>query len=113
MENLAEHFEDGIFRYDQIERQGMVALYMQTHKASGIKRYEVVILHIQLAHTWPNGIVTPEKEAYPASGSWGQHGWTHMLRDTALTQYATLARTRAEKSSHVHSSRKQAEEGQA
>jgi hypothetical protein len=91
MEVIAEHFEDGTFRYDQIERQGMVAMYIQTHKRSGIKRYEVVILHIQHAHVWQGGTYTPEKEAYPASSAWGKQGWTYQTRSAALTNYTMLA----------------------
>ena len=76
MQVLEHELEDGRFKYLQVERQGDVALYTQTHKASGHVRYEVIKIRIQPEHTWPTGVTTPEKEAYPGSGSWGRDGWT-------------------------------------
>jgi hypothetical protein len=62
--------------------------YTQTHKASGNVRYEVI--RIQAAHTWPTGVTTPEKEAYPGSGSWGQLGWTFFTLETAQKKMSEL-----------------------
>jgi len=76
MQVLELELEDGRFKYLQVERRENVALYTQTHKASGHVRYEVIKIKIQAEHTWPNGVTTPEKEAYPGSGSWGRDGWT-------------------------------------
>src|SRR5262245_60703796 len=73
---LPTAFEDPRFRYVQIERQGDLAIFSQTHKASGCVRYEVVLIRVQPAHTWPTGSTTPEKEAYPSSTSWGRLGHT-------------------------------------
>ena len=70
MELLPVSFRDRGFLYEQLERQGDVALYRQTNHA-GIRRYEVVRIRIQREHTWPNGTTTPEKEAYPGSNAWG------------------------------------------
>jgi hypothetical protein len=69
-------FEDRLFRYAQVERAGDVAIFTQTHKATGRVRYEVVRIRIQPAHTWPTGVTSPEKEAYPGPGSWGKFGQT-------------------------------------
>jgi hypothetical protein len=96
MESVVDAFSDARFAYAQIERQGMVCIYTQTHKESGVVRYEVVRLHIQAAHTWPNGVTTPEKEAYPASGAWGREGWTYFtLPDAQAQMRAVLARGEA------------------
>jgi hypothetical protein len=76
MQILERELEDGRFKYVQVERRENVALYTQTHKASGHVRYEVIKIRIQAEHTWPTGVTTPEKEAYPGSGSWGLYGWT-------------------------------------
>ena len=76
MQVLELELEDGRFQYVQVERRENVALYTQTHKASGTVRYEVIKIKIQPEHTWPTGVTTPEKEAYPGSGSWGRDGWT-------------------------------------
>lgn len=73
---LPTEHEDSRFRYAQVERTGDIAIFTQTHKASGRVRYEVVVIRIQKEHTWPNGTTTPEKEAYPGSTSWGRLGQT-------------------------------------
>jgi hypothetical protein len=73
---LPIEFEDHLFRYAQIEREGDVAIFSQTHKASGRVRFEVVRIRVQPAHTWPTGVTTPEKEAYPGSMAWGRWGQT-------------------------------------
>jgi hypothetical protein len=76
MEPVAPEFTDQTFRYSQLERQGTIAIYQQQHKASGIIRYEVVRIRIRKARIWPNGVSTPDQEAYPAASAWGQDGWT-------------------------------------
>ena len=73
---LPTEFEDSRFRYTQVERTDDLAIFTQTHKASGRQRYEVVMIRVQKEHTWPNGTTTPEKEAYPGSTSWGRLGQT-------------------------------------
>ena len=87
MEPLPVSFRDRGFLYDQIERQGDVAIYSQTNHA-GVVRYEVIRIRIQREHTWPNGTTTPEKEAYPGSNAWGTLAWTlYTLADAqALAQ---------------------------
>src|SRR4029434_2009026 len=90
MEPVVSTFTDRTFRYEQIAREGMVAIYTQTHKESGVVRYETVRLHIQAAHILPNGTTTPEKEAYPASTAWGRRGWTFLRLQDAEAQMQTL-----------------------
>ena len=95
MELLPLSFRDRGFFYEQVERQGDVALYTQTNHA-GIVRYEVVRIRIQREHTWPNGTTTPEKEAYPGSNSWGTLGWTFIERPLAEDKLRALLGTPAE-----------------
>jgi hypothetical protein len=96
MHILELELEDGRFQYVQVERRGDVALYTQTHKASGHVRYEVIKIRIQAEHTWPNGVTTPEKEAYPGSGSWGRDGWTFFGLETAQAKMAQLLQSAAD-----------------
>ena len=86
---LLTEFEDRLFRYAQVSREGDLAIFTQTHKASGHVRYEVVLIRIQKEHTWPTGVTTPEKEAYPGSTTWGRFGQTC----TALAEAQALAAT--------------------
>ena len=91
MESLVESFEEGRYRYRQIERHGMLAIFEQQHKDNPrVVRYEVVRIRIQRAHTWPDGTVTPEKEAYPPSSAWGTSGWTFYTLDAARAHLQTL-----------------------
>ena len=77
MEPLETTFTKYAYRYEQVERQGDVAIFRQTHKENAaVVRFEVVKVHIQPEHVWPNGTMTPEKEAMPGSSSWGRDGWT-------------------------------------
>lgn len=92
MRILREVIEDGIFHYDQLERQGMIAIYCQTHKASDTRRYEVVKIRTASAHTWPNGQVTPESEVYPSAKTWGKDGWTFHILQEAKKHYAELGK---------------------
>ena len=87
MEPLPLSFRDRGFLYEQVERQGEVALYSQTNH-SGIVRYEVIRIRIQREHTWPNGTTTPEKEAYPGSNSWGTLAWTFFSKSRCQSQTA-------------------------
>jgi hypothetical protein len=86
---LPTEFDDRLFRYAQVSREGDLAIFTQTHKASGHMRYEVVLIRIQKEHTWPTGVTTPEKEAYPGSTTWGRFGQTC----TTLAEAQALAAT--------------------
>src|SRR5262245_53046222 len=88
-------FEDRLFRYIQVAREGDMAIFTQTHKPSGCVRYEVVLIRVQPAHTWPTGITTPEKEAYPSSTSWGRLGHTCFTLPEARALAATWRQQRA------------------
>ena len=59
-------------------------------------RYETVRLHIQKAHTWPNGQTTPEKEAYPAATGWGRRGWTFFELPAAQAQMQAVLAQQAD-----------------
>ena len=89
MEPLPLSFRDRGFLYEQVERQGDVAIYSQTNH-SGIVRYEVIRIRIQPEHTWPTGVTTPEKEAYPGSTSWGRLGWTFFGLEPARAKLLAL-----------------------
>jgi hypothetical protein len=74
MQPIPTQFEDRTFRYTQVERHGHLAIYCQEHKQGHVKRYEVVRIRIAPEHQWPDGHVTPEREVYPGSTSWGRDG---------------------------------------
>ena len=88
---LPTYFADRTFVYEQVCRQGRLALYCQTHKVAAVQRYEVVRIRIRAAHTWPNGSQTPEHEAYPSPESWGRDGWTFYTQEAATKHMTALA----------------------
>jgi len=90
MQPLQTEFEDRLFRYTQIERQGDIAIFCQTHKESGCARFEVVKIRVRPAYTWPNGTTSPEREAYPGSSSWGSLGFTCFTLQAAQELARTL-----------------------
>ena len=83
MEVLRTTFEDPVFRYTQMERRGLLAIYSQTHKASSVRRYELIMIQQKAAHTWPTGDTTPAHEAYPSARQLGQYGWTFFTEAAA------------------------------
>lgn len=90
MQSIETACEDRTVRYTQLARQGDVALYRQEHKASKVSRFEVVRIRLQPEHRWPDGTVTPLKEAYPASGAWGRLGWTFFHEASARRHLSRL-----------------------
>ena len=102
MQELTTIFEDRTFRYEQVERQGMLAIYCQTHKASEIKRYEVITIQVRPAHTWPNGAHTPAHEAYPSPGTWGRYGHTFHTRASAQSHFHSLLAGRESATNEEH-----------
>lgn len=90
MTPIAQEFEDAMFKYTQRARRGMHAIYTQTHKTSGITRWEVIRVRELPAHTWPNGITSPAHEAYPPATAWGRAGWTLFTLEAATALLTTL-----------------------
>lgn len=95
MQPIATEFAEGNYRYTQIERQGDVAIYRQTHKENPkVIRYEVVRIRVAPAHTWPNGMVSPEREVYPGSKQWGNLGFTCYSIDQSMAVVRRLLSTK-------------------
>ena len=88
---IAIAFEEGRYRYTQLERCGDIALYEQRHKDNPAVVYsEVIRIRVHPAHTWPSGQTTPAREAYPGASSWGRRGFTVYTRDQARELAAGL-----------------------
>jgi hypothetical protein len=96
MQPLPTTFEDRTFCYQQVERYNDLAIFTQTHKTGDVTRYEVVRIRVSPAHTWPNGTISPEREVYPGSATWGRDGFTCFTLPEAQTLLADLASRRAE-----------------
>lgn len=83
MQPLVTDFTQGNYRYRQLTRTGDVALFAQEHLHAPVTRYEVVVITVAPATTWPNGHTTPEREAYPGASSWGHKAWTFLTQSEA------------------------------
>jgi hypothetical protein len=91
MQPIDTAFDEGRFRYTQLERHGDIAIYRQEHKESAkAVRFEVIRIRVQPEHTWPNGQVSPEREAYPGASVWGRLGFTCFALEEAQTLAAGL-----------------------
>jgi hypothetical protein len=91
MQPLDTAFEEGRFKYTQIQREGDIAIYEQVHKENPkVVRYEVIRIRVSPPTTWPNGHVTPEREVYPGASAWGRLGFTAFSLDEARTLAAGL-----------------------
>jgi len=91
MQPIATVFEEGRFRYTQLERHGDIAIYQQQHKEDPtVIRFEVVRIRVSPPTTWPNGNVTPEREVYPGASAWGRLGFTCFTLEEARTLAAGL-----------------------
>jgi hypothetical protein len=78
MQAIETSFTERGFSYEQVARNGMVALYRQTRIHSGVVRYEVVLLTRHQDHVWPDGRRMPAHEGYPPASAWGRRGWTFL-----------------------------------
>jgi hypothetical protein len=98
-------FRSDGFEFEQLAREGDVALFRKTkiykHSARAIKNYrqepifhfetfEVVVVQKMEEHQWPNGDVTPAHEHMPHSEQWATHGWSLQTRERAREKFREL-----------------------
>jgi len=53
-------------------------------------RFEVIRIRVAPEHTWPSGLTTPEREAYPGASVWGRLGFTCFALEEARALAAGL-----------------------
>lgn len=70
----------------QVHREGDLAIYRQTSK-EGAVHYNTVWVRLRSEQVWPNGKVTPAKEALPSGGEWGLYGWTYRTCKDAFKKF--------------------------
>jgi len=90
---LAFPFRAGGFDHTLLAREGDVCLIGRSRPALGAySHYEIVVLRRQAAHRLPNGVMLPEREAYPAPTDWGLYGWSYVDRAKAERWYGAVCR---------------------
>lgn len=73
---LEQSFREDGFSFQLVARQGDVALFAKTQPKHTVPGYEVVIVQKHKATYWPDGRVSPAREAMPRSEEWGTKAWT-------------------------------------
>lgn len=77
------------FNYQQIKRNGNVAIYLQTRKGTSLSNYEVVKIGRHNGYTMGGSYIEPS-ETYPGSSLWGICGWTCQSLEAAEQRYDKL-----------------------
>lgn len=89
---LPETFRRGGFTYRLLKRAGGVVLLEKTKPNLPGPMFEVAILRRRPEHTWPNGIVTPAREAMPPDEAFGREAWDFAYnRNRAEAAFARMA----------------------
>jgi hypothetical protein len=83
MKKLDKEFESANFKYKQIHRENMYAIYERKHtETKSDPHYEAIKIQshngMEIA-----GNKIPPSEYYPSSNSWGRHGYTCTSRKAA------------------------------
>lgn len=75
---LPLEFKEGGFQYTQQGRSTNWAIYKQERVGNRrVVGYEVVCIQRFGETRFPDGSVSPSREAYPRPEDWGVNGWTH------------------------------------
>lgn len=90
---LAKKFHRGGFDFEQVHRQGRIAIFQKRKSTwpSDVFSWEVVRIQIYPA-TKIFGRKLPLREAFPSSESWGTHGFTYQSLESALTRFHQMAK---------------------
>ena len=86
MKKINKEFESAGFKYKQIHREGIYAIYERCYSNNvNNKHYEVIKIQshngIEIA-----GNKIPPSEYYPSSNSWGRHGYTCVNKQQAYNR---------------------------
>jgi|DEB0MinimDraft_4_1074332.scaffolds.fasta_scaffold65916_2 hypothetical protein len=91
MKLLAVHISRWQSKWTRIQREGALAIYTQVFddgKDNETVYYNVVWIRHRAEKVWPNGKVTPEREALPTESEWGLYGWTFRSLQRAEEKFA-------------------------
>ena len=102
MKTLPATFGSDGFDFQQLRREGDIAIFVKQKPGFSFKSYEVVIIQKRDAYTWPNGETTPAHEAMPSSRDWGKYGWTYQTLQDVEMPFKTLGETQFEYGSLGH-----------
>lgn len=75
MTKFATQFQRNGFDFQQLERRGDVAIFLQSKGGRSVA-FEVVRIRVAPPHRFQDGRELPEREVYPSSEHWGLYGFT-------------------------------------
>ena len=90
MTPLPDHLRVDGFDLRLLKREGDIALLEKSKKGYENRSYEVVRIQHHPDTHWPDGRITPAREALPSNEQWGDHGWSYRDEDEARAKYFSL-----------------------
>ena len=88
MKTLPKTFKRWGYTFNQLKREGNVAIYEQK-KGKKVFAYEVGIISIRKERSIGK-LTLPATEQWPPSEKWGISGWTYITFDRAMDKYVRL-----------------------
>ena len=89
MKVLEKSFTRKKFQYDQICRNGNLAIYTQPHTESQGQTFEVIVIKSHNGYEIA-GTRIEAAEVYPSDTQWGILGWTYQTLEAAKNKLKTL-----------------------
>lgn len=87
MKKLDKEFESAGFKYKQIHREGIYAIYERVYSNNNTNlHYEVIRIQSHNGIIIAGNKIAPS-EYYPSSNSWGLHGFTCTSRENAYKRF--------------------------
>jgi hypothetical protein len=96
MKTLPTTFGSDNFDFQQLRREGDIAIYVKQKPGFSFRSYEVVMIQKRNAYTWPDGQTTPAHEAMPSSRDWGKYGWTYPTLEDCQLRFKSIAEAQLE-----------------
>lgn len=87
---LETEFRHDRFRFSLVKREGDVAMFSKIHDGGRRESFEVVLVQHHASNRWPNGDISPAREAMPSPESWGTLGWSYPTRLLAERRFNQL-----------------------
>jgi hypothetical protein len=85
MKKLEKEFESTGYKYKQIHRENMYAIYERQHISSTNKHYEAIKINSHNGYEIAGNKIPPS-ECYPTSNSWGSNGFTCLNKQSAYNR---------------------------
>lgn len=92
MKTLDVKFRAAGFEFQQLRRDGRVALYEKRKAKYGFDSYEVVVVQVHPAGN-RFGKDYPDREGMPPSSLWGRRGWTYSNLGAAENKFEEVAQS--------------------